>query len=367
MRLLRADEDGNIVLAEFIGNNVPPYAILSHTWGADEEEVHFKDVIEGTGERKRGYEKIRFCEKQTANDLIQYFWVDTCCIDRSSSAELSEAINSMFRWYHDAAKCYVYLSDLSANSTAGGLVSSEQLLKQEFRSCKWLTRGWTLQELLAPAHVEFFSAEGDRLGDKLSLAQDIHEITGIPIEALHGRSMADFDIQERFSWAQGRETRREEDAVYSLLGIFDIHMPLIYGEGRQKAFVRLQREIKLLLDMGSLNLLSGTSSDAAKPEEASEPEFAATMPTRPGLVSHGISEYKKHYSMDREAQRVRFAAMPMWPGNIAHNSFSSVYIQQREMMSDAAFYGRWTEVLELLQIARHTYGENWANAVRLSE
>src|SRR5436309_239132 len=113
MRLLKLNNTGEFSLTEFVGNNIPRYAILSHTWGADDEEVTFKDLGEGTAKSKAGYYKIRFCEEQAANDGLQYFWVDTCCIDKLSSAELSEAINSMFRWYRDAAKCYVYLSDVS--------------------------------------------------------------------------------------------------------------------------------------------------------------------------------------------------------------------------------------------------------------
>jgi hypothetical protein len=115
MRLLEHNANGKFSLTEyFIGNNTPKYAILSHTWG--EEEVTFRDLIDDAGKNKAGYEKIRFCAKQAANDGLQYFWVDTCCIDKSSSAELQEAINSMFRWYQKAAKCYVYLLDVSTEA-----------------------------------------------------------------------------------------------------------------------------------------------------------------------------------------------------------------------------------------------------------
>ncbi|RYO96172.1 hypothetical protein DL765_011653 [Monosporascus sp. GIB2] len=106
MRLLKPEDNGEFSLSEFVGDNIPPYAILSHTWGADDEEVAFKDLMDGTSKTKAGYRKIQFCRKQIANDNLEYFWVDTCCIDKASSAELSEAINSMFRWYHEAAKCY---------------------------------------------------------------------------------------------------------------------------------------------------------------------------------------------------------------------------------------------------------------------
>jgi hypothetical protein len=104
MRLLECNGHDTFSLTEFVGINIPRYAILSHIWGADGDEVTFKDLAEGTGSIKVGYNKIQFCGEQARNDGIRYFWVDTCCIDKSSSAELSEAINSMFHWYQNAAK-----------------------------------------------------------------------------------------------------------------------------------------------------------------------------------------------------------------------------------------------------------------------
>ncbi|RYP34123.1 hypothetical protein DL767_004458 [Monosporascus sp. MG133] len=244
MRLLQLQDNGEFALDEYLGENVPPYAILSHTWGAqDEEEVRFRDLTKGTGKNKAGYLKLTFCAKQAAHDGLQFFWVDTCCIDKSSHVELSEAINSMFRWYRKAAKCYVYLSDVSIDGSSGKELSSQRSWIPAFRRSRWFTRGWTLQELIAPSSVEFFSVEGERLGDKNSLLQEIHDITGIPIEALQGSDLSMFSIDERLSWSERRTTRVEEDAVYSLLGIFNIVMPPIYGEGRQNALVRLVRSI----------------------------------------------------------------------------------------------------------------------------
>lgn len=242
MRLLRLEPDGEFRLVEYFGKNIPRYAILSHTWGADGEEVTYKDLADGVEKSKPGYVKLRFCGNQAAKDGLQFFWVDTCCIDKSSSAELSEAINSMFRWYNDAAKCYVYLTDLTIGHSTKNNVSSQR--RSDFRRSRWFTRSWTLQELIAPASVEFFSAEGERLGDKNLLVNELHNITGISIEALQGRPLSQFGVDERMSWAGRREAKREEDTAYSLLGIFDIHMPLIYGEGRRKAFMRLHREIE---------------------------------------------------------------------------------------------------------------------------
>ncbi|KAH7084570.1 heterokaryon incompatibility protein-domain-containing protein [Paraphoma chrysanthemicola] len=235
MRLLQMDADGAFSLDEYF-SDIPRYAILSHRWGADNEEVTFKDLEEGTGKSKAGYRKLTFCGKQAANDGLQFFWIDTCCIDKASSAELSEAINSMFSWYQAAERCYVYLPDVPTSGSAG--------IDESFRRSSWFVRGWTLQELVAPVTVEFFSSDGDRIGDKSSLVQEINRITSIPVEALRGTPLDRFSVEERMSWTKNRVTKREEDAAYSLLGIFNVHMPLIYGEGKGNAFFRLRREIR---------------------------------------------------------------------------------------------------------------------------
>jgi hypothetical protein len=224
-------------------DEIPPYAILSHTW-KDGHEVTFKDVIDGTSKSKIGYDKIRFCGQQTERDGLQYFWVDTCCIDKLNHVELQEAINSMFRWYQKAAKCYVYLSDVATAKRRANDEHFEYIWESAFRESRWFTRGWTLQELLAPRSVEFFSREGKQLGDKRTLERTIHEITGIAIPAIRGTLLYEFGIEERLLWAKSRQTTRKEDKAYSLLGIFGIYMPLIYGEGEEHAFKRLREEIR---------------------------------------------------------------------------------------------------------------------------
>jgi hypothetical protein len=246
MRLLKRNDAGELVLVEFYGNQTPPYAILSHTWGPNCDEVTFRDIVDGTGTSKAGYTKIQFCEEQATRDGIYHFWVDTCAIDKSSSAELTEAINSMFRWYREATKCYVYLSDVLMDDFNRSDYSA-------LRSSRWFTRGWTLQELIAPVSLEFFSAEGMLLGDKRSLELLVHEITGIAIGALRGAPLSNFSVSERMLWARQRQTTRKEDEAYSLLGIFGIHIPLIYGEG-DKAFFRLQEEIEKRSDGGKFAL-----------------------------------------------------------------------------------------------------------------
>jgi hypothetical protein len=243
MRLLQCNSGGEFSLTKDFGGEIPRYAILSHRWGLDTEEVTFRDLMDGSGNSKAGYDKIRFCGEQARRDSLQYFWVDTCCIDKSNSNELVEAINSMFCWYRNAVKCYVYLSDVSRPLFDTDDESHPQPWESAFRKSKWFTRGWTLQELIAPASVEFFSKDWENLGNKASLEQHICEITGIPVRALRGSPLSDFSIAERMSWVETRETTRREDKAYSLLGIFDVHIPLIYGEGRDKALKRLREEI----------------------------------------------------------------------------------------------------------------------------
>ncbi|KAK1238238.1 hypothetical protein MKX08_002817 [Trichoderma sp. CBMAI-0020] len=236
MRLLECI-DGKIQLAKAIPDK-PRYAILSHTWGPEAEEVTFRDLVDGTGLEKTGYKKLRFCAAQTRRDGLQYFWADTCCIDKSNNSELSRSIISMFRWYRNADRCYVYLSDISG-------YENKQPCEWEsaFRAHRWFTRGWTLQELLAPSSVEFFTQDDRRLGDKRSLEQQIHEITGIAVKALRENDLSQFDTEERFKWAEKRQTTEEEDWAYCLLGIFGISMPVLYGEGKANAIYRLRKEI----------------------------------------------------------------------------------------------------------------------------
>jgi hypothetical protein len=153
MRLLELKDNGEFSLTrDTVDNEQRPYAILSHTWGDDDEELNFKDLIEGSGKTKAGHKKILFCGEQAARDRLQFCWVDTCCIDKSNNTELTEAINSMFRWYRNAAKCYVYLSDITTNDY-DQVDPSSQSWQSAFRKSRWFTRGWTLQELIAPPSV----------------------------------------------------------------------------------------------------------------------------------------------------------------------------------------------------------------------
>jgi hypothetical protein len=150
----------------------------------------------------------------------------------------------MYRWYQRAAKCYVYLSDVSVLKEVVDTQAFRIVWEEAFRQSWWFTRGWTLQELLAPLYVEFFTKEGTRLGSKISLEQEIHEITQIPISALRGQSLHTFSVEVRMSWAAGRRTTVKEDKVYCLFGIFGVFLPLIYGEEEDHAMLRLREEVQ---------------------------------------------------------------------------------------------------------------------------
>ncbi|KAK1676503.1 heterokaryon incompatibility protein-domain-containing protein [Colletotrichum godetiae] len=180
-------------LRGFHGDNIPAYAILSHTW--EEEEVTYEDLESEAYSSKKDFIKIRACCDQASNDGYDCVWVDTCCIDKTSSAELSEAINPMFHWYSNAVTCYVFLSDLPAQAPC-------DLDSQSFLNCKWFTRGWTLQELLAPVIVEFYNQGWNEIGTKLSLGHLIHVKMGTRRNILAGRlSLFSASVVERMFWA----------------------------------------------------------------------------------------------------------------------------------------------------------------------
>jgi len=250
MRLLKVDPTGGLSLTEDLTDNERlKYAILSHTWGKDEDEVTFEDLVKGTGKDKIGYKKISFCAEQAIHNSIQYIWVDTCCINKSNNGiELQHAINSMFRWYQNAEKCYVYLEDVpDPEIDAGGqsyhTPRVHTLWELSLRKSRWFARGWTLQELIAPEVIDFFSKNWHSLGSKATLERQISEITHIPVQALRESRLDGFSVTERILWGEKRQTKYEEDKVYSLLGICGVCMPLNYGEGKDYAFQRLYDEI----------------------------------------------------------------------------------------------------------------------------
>jgi hypothetical protein len=315
MRLINVN---TLELQSFNEDAIPDYAILSHTWGAD--EVSYQEIVwidrlksaskpidqtaapssstssstsETTQEtqsaailarlertlrnylnlaaspngvtqedilRKSGYEKI-VNAANTARDLdCEWLWVDCCCIDKTSSAELQEAINSMYRWYREATICLVYLGDI-ASATFDPTSSNLEVVEMAFHTCRWIKRGWTLQELVASADCKFYFQDWKFMIDKSECLNELSRATGIPTSVLDDpQSIHEVSVAQRMSWASGRETTRREDVGYCLLGLFDIQLPLLYGEG-DKAFIRLQEEILKTTDDYSLFAWSAPASD----------------------------------------------------------------------------------------------------------
>ncbi|KAE8421942.1 hypothetical protein BDV36DRAFT_291758 [Aspergillus pseudocaelatus] len=249
MRLLRTNSV-SLQLEEFgedkINTHKITYAILSHRWGDD--ETSFQNLVRLEENRLKGtngYKKIQCFLERAAKDGYDYAWIDTCCINKESSAELSEAINSMFRWYQLAGICYAYLEDVHPSEEPADI-------KTQLQKSEWFQRGWTLQELIAPPNLIFLSRDWTDIGDKNDLSQPISEITLIDEVVLRGKTrLGDCSIAKRMSWASTRVTTRTEDTAYCLMGIFNVNMPLLYGEGR-KAFIRLQEEIMKESDDQSL-------------------------------------------------------------------------------------------------------------------
>jgi hypothetical protein len=309
---------------------VPKYAILSHTWGPD--EVNYQEylwisraralstsinsastpkgnqdertslmlalemMIRGSAEMppgglseenlmtRVGYSKIVNAAEQARGQGCHYLWVDTCCIDKASSAELQEAINSMYRWYRDAEVCIVYLGDIPKPRPDGYTTASE-IARTSLKSSRWVRRGWTLQELIAPAVCRFYFQDWTLLGEKVEFLKELSDATGIPIRVLDESSSIDeVSVAERMSWAAHRQSTRVEDVAYCLLGIFDIHMPLLYGEGT-KAFIRLQEEILRTTDDYSLFSWCATTSEQS---------------TYRGLLARHPEEFQHCQSVERE-------------------------------------------------------------------
>ncbi|KAK4446587.1 HET-domain-containing protein [Podospora aff. communis PSN243] len=235
MRLINTE---TLQLQEFYGT-IPIYAILSHTWG--DEEPSLEDFRDPAGS-SAGHKKIHAACRQACADGLEYLWVDTCCIMKSSSAELSEAINSMFRWYKEAKVCYVYLVDFECQQ---GPPIDPFGPESDISKCRWFTRGWTLQELIAPRDVRFYDKAWRFIGRKSDSMIKISNITGIDPVVLADSSRDNLDncpVARRMSWAARRQTTRPEDMAYCLMGLFDVNMPMLYGEG-EKAFLRLQEEV----------------------------------------------------------------------------------------------------------------------------
>ncbi|KAK4235402.1 vegetative incompatibility protein HET-E-1 [Achaetomium macrosporum] len=284
MRLLKTRD---LDFEEFENDqNRPPYAILSHTWEAD--EVTFAHHVSRQDPSKAGYAKIRGCCRFAESEGFNYVWIDSCCIDKSSSAELSEAINSMFQWYRNAAICYAYLSDVHVLEDPAGEMPA-------FSASRWFTRGWTLQELLAPAELVFLASDWTEIGTKTSLARTVSRITRIDEKVLMEGNWAGYSVAQKMSWAAGRETTRPEDEAYCLMGLFDVNMPLLYGEGR-KAFLRLQQEILRVSDDQSI--FAWWYHNKGEPTAL---QTSGLMASSPNLFRHAPRVQRLHFDASHES------------------------------------------------------------------
>ena len=293
MRLLNTS---TLQVEEFLQSEVPDYVILSHTWGS--EEVTLQDILSNVAPSKKGFAKLIGCCKRAKDDGFTYCWIDTCCIDKTSSAELSEAINSMYQWYKGACICYAYLEDVQGNPQLDDY--------KAFSKCRWFTRGWTLQELIAPGIVEFYNVSWVDIGTRSSLQKRLTAITGINEKILTGGNPLNCPVAVRMSWAARRETSRVEDQAYCLLGIFGVNMALLYGEGH-RAFIRLQEEI-LRIDEDYTLFAWDINSSTGSLLASSPSQFRTFMP-RSDLLFDELEDSTQVHDRDN-LSRTPFSLLP---------------------------------------------------------
>ncbi|KAL0938093.1 HET domain-containing protein [Colletotrichum truncatum] len=298
----------SLEIEEFFGSFIPEkYAILSHMW--EDGEASFQDFGNIKAKAtKPGWAKIKQTCSLARQQGFSYVWIDTCCIDKTNSAELTEAINSMFNWYARSTVCYAFLSDISAKDE-----------KRDLRESRWFTRGWTLQELIAPPRVLFYDKDWRAIGTRQGLSEVISKRTGISKTILEHSETDKYEIEDllsevlvahRMSWAAGRTTTREEDLAYCLLGIFNVNMPLLYGEG-SKAFTRLQEEI--IKESDDLSLFAWGCTEPKPQDQSSEQVYFGILARSPddfanegSLEEHfGGSTVDAEYSMTNKGLRIK--------------------------------------------------------------
>ncbi|KAF5228717.1 hypothetical protein FANTH_14410 [Fusarium anthophilum] len=281
----------NLLLESFLEPRNVKYVILSHTW--EQDEVSFQDFGNlDSARRKSGFSKIEKTCQIARSRGLKYAWVDTCCIDKTSSAELTEAINSMFEWYKQAQVCFAFISDLP--SVVAGRPMLDWLVGGEYR---WFSRGWTLQELIAPQRLEFFDSVWQPRGDRFTLRSGISQRSGVDMAVLQNSAcLPGIPVGRKMSWASARKTTRVEDMAYCLLGIFNINMPLIYGEGA-KAFLRLQEEI--CRESTDLSLFAWK---AKLDPGASKQRFRGILALQPSEFSHCQDVLAYHDYLDPNSE-----------------------------------------------------------------
>ena len=213
------------------------------------------------------FKKLIGCCWRAWRDGYTHVWIDTCYIDQKSSSELSESINSMYVLYANCDRCYAYLEDVGTASASSSDSLTATADNSDFRASVWFSRGWTLQELIAPRDVQFLDKTWSVIGSKTSLALTLTSITGIDYGALCGHTQPEeISVAERMSWASERQTTKVEDRAYSLFEIFNANMMTIYGEG-DKAFQRLQYEI--LSQVVDHSIFAWVHTDAGQEDTAS--------------------------------------------------------------------------------------------------
>ncbi|KIO03768.1 hypothetical protein M404DRAFT_144947, partial [Pisolithus tinctorius Marx 270] len=262
--LQQVDVDTQTQIFTSCDDTATNYCILSHRWisghEVDYEQMMNLAKLDNAYEilNLHGYQKIlKACD--VADGHLEYLWADTCCIDKRSSSELSEAINSMFRWYKNSTQCYTYLHDTSDFPTEAD---------------SWFSRGWTLQELIAPADLRFFNRDWKEIGDKRNRATELEKITRVPARALmDGLSSYSPSFAEVMSWAAERRTTLAEDEAYSLIGLLGVNMPMLYGEGK-KAFHRLQLEFMQMSNDQSVFAWRANKAGGTEAVESPEGENA---------------------------------------------------------------------------------------------
>jgi hypothetical protein len=391
MRLLNTR---TLELKEFFDEAVPSYAILSHRW--DQQELSYRDLKPKhahTLSSKPGYSKIyNFC-KTAFRDGYEWGWCDTTNIDKTSSAELSEAINSMFRWYQNAEVCYVYMETVPSVDPRNVATQSRSQLSSEqyhaFRRSEWHLRGWTLQELLAPDYVVFLDRTWTKFGTKDSLASELAKITGIEERILIDSSRLTLggqlhdppSVATKMSWACSRVTSRKEDIAYCLLGIFNINMPLLYGEG-DRAFVRLQEEIIRRTDDETIFAWRGNGTQLLASSPAAFVNFfnqqflgyqvlapdknfhrAPYSITNQGLQLHGelikTSDYAQRYADGNPLERA-FDLLPLRISNQDHKDVMSgmfYAIAVRSLDEDKIWSEEIVDAIKLQDGARMSSGD----------
>ncbi|KAI0712991.1 heterokaryon incompatibility protein-domain-containing protein [Cerioporus squamosus] len=258
------------------------YTILSHVWDAQEQS--FKDIRKLqkkcvlTGENPR-----QACCEVAEQYGYKWVWIDSCCIDKTSSAELSEAINSMFRYYSLSQVCFVYMADVTISR-----------LPSSFYESRWHTRGWTLQELIAPPTSYFLYSDWTLLGTKFGVADAIEEITRVPSSLLLGYTrLSDYSVAQRMSWAASRRTTRVEDEAYCLFGLLDVNMPTLYGEGGGQP---------IPIDM----LLGAATTTTATSGLSGWPGLFAPSPS--AFIRSGSITYSGRHHMIEHASRIHMEA-----------------------------------------------------------